>query len=122
VTVLLVFLGGAVGAPLRYLVDRFVGSRVDGVFPWGTLVVNLAGSLVLGALLGSAAALHPAATLLVGTGVCGALTTFSSFGFETMRLLEDGSVLEAGLNAAGSVLLGVLAAGAGYAVAHALLR
>jgi CrcB protein len=119
-SVLLVFLGGMVGAPLRYLVDRFVQSRVDSVFPWGTFAVNIAGSLVLGALLGSTAAAHPDVTLLLGTGVCGALTTFSSFGFETMRLLEDGSVLEAGLNALTSVVLGVLAAGAGYAAAHAL--
>jgi CrcB protein len=54
--------------------------------------------------------------------VCGALTTFSSFGFETVRLLEDGSVLEAGLNAAVSVALGVLAAAGGYAAAAALLQ
>lgn len=120
-SVLLVFIGGALGAPLRYLVDRFVQSRIDSVFPWGTFAVNLAGSLVLGGVLGSVSVLHPDVALLLGTGVCGGLTTFSSFGFETMRLLEDGSVLEAGLNVLGSVVLGVLAATAGYAAATALL-
>lgn len=120
-SVLLVFLGGAFGAPLRYLVDRLVQSRIDSVFPWGTFTVNLAGSLVLGAVLGSASALRPDLALLIGTGVCGALTTFSSFGFETMRLLEDGAVLEAGLNVLGSVVLSVLAASAGFAAATALL-
>ena len=118
---LVVFLGGALGAPLRYLVDRLVQSRIDSVFPWGTFAVNVVGSLVLGAVLGSASVRHPDVAQLVGTGVCGALTTFSSFGFETMRLVEDGSVLEAGLNALGSIVFAVLAAAAGFAAATALL-
>jgi fluoride exporter len=116
VGVLLVFLGGALGAPARYLTDRFVQSRVDSVFPWGTLAVNVVGSLVLGAVLRASTVLHPDLTVLIGTGFCGALTTFSSFGFETMRLLEEGSVLDAGLNAVGSVVLAVLAAAAGFAL------
>jgi fluoride exporter len=88
--------------------------------PRGTFAVNLVGSFVLGAVLGGASALHPDVALLVGTGIYGALTTFSSFTFETMRLLEDGSVLEAGLNVIGSVVLGVVAATAGFAAAGAL--
>ncbi|GGO61177.1 fluoride efflux transporter CrcB [Nonomuraea cavernae] len=115
-TVLLVFLGGAIGAPARYLIDRYVQSRRRGVFPWGTLTVNVLGSLVLGFLLGmgAGAGLPAQVLLLVGTGVCGALTTFSTFGFETLRLLEEGAVTEAVLNAAGSLVLGVLAAFGGY--------
>ncbi|MEV4457055.1 fluoride efflux transporter CrcB [Microbispora sp. NPDC004025] len=120
---LLVFLGGVVGAPARYLADRLVQRLHDSVFPWGTLSVNLAGSLVLGVLLGArdGVGLPADVVTLLGTGFCGALTTFSTFGFETVRLLEEGSVLEACLNALGSLVLGVLAAAAGFALAALLL-
>jgi CrcB protein len=120
--VLLVFLGGALGAPLRYLVDRAVQARHDSVFPWGTLAVNLVGSFVLGALTGASVAhgLPRDVVLLLGTGLCGGLTTFSTFGYETVRLLEDGSLAEAGLNALGSLLLGLGAAAAGYALLAAV--
>ncbi|MEN3533943.1 fluoride efflux transporter CrcB [Microbispora sp. ZYX-F-249] len=120
---LLVFLGGVVGAPARYLADRLVQRLHDSVFPWGTLSVNLAGSLVLGVLIGArdGVGLSADAVTLLGTGFCGALTTFSTFGFETVRLLEEGSVLEASLNALGSLVLGVLAAAAGFALAALLL-
>lgn len=114
-TFLLVFAGGAVGAPVRYLLDRWVtGRRRAGVFPWGTLAVNLIGSLVLGVVLGAARSLPADVVTLVGTGFCGALTTFSTFGYETMRLLEDGSILEAGLNALGSLVAGIGLATAGF--------
>ena len=114
-TVLLVFAGGMAGAPARYLLDRWItGRRRAGVFPWGTLAVNLAGSLILGVILGAAHALPEAVLTLLATGFCGALTTFSTFGYETMRLLEDGSVLEAGLNALGSLVAGVALAAAGF--------
>ncbi|MEU6409832.1 fluoride efflux transporter CrcB [Microbispora sp. NPDC046933] len=121
-TLLLVFLGGAVGAPARYLADRLVQRLHDSVFPWGTLSVNVAGSLLLGLLLGArdGLGLPAAAVTLLGAGFCGALTTFSTFGFESVRLLEEGSVLEAGLNALGSLVLGVLAAAAGFALAALL--
>ncbi len=94
-TVAMVLLGGAIGAALRYLTDLVVQSRHDSVFPWGTFTVNMTGSLVLGV---TAAAVTGAGVpswvlALVGTGFCGALTTFSTFGFETVRLLEEGSVL-----------------------------
>lgn len=114
-TLLLVFVGGVVGAPTRYLIDRFVQRRRDGVFPWGTLTVNLVGSFILGLIVGA----QPGGvvTALAGTGFCGALTTFSTFGYETVRLLEEGSLLEAALNAFGSLLVGVLFALAGYSLA-----
>ena len=116
--VLLVMVGGAVGAPLRYVTDRVVQSRHDQVFPWGTLTVNVAGSLVLGALLGLSAVnvLPHWAFTLAGTGFCGALTTFSTFSFETLRLLEEGSPLEAAANVVVSLVAGMAAATAGYYV------
>jgi CrcB protein len=123
VTLLLVLAGGAIGAPLRYLTDLFVQSRHDSVFPWGTLAVNVAGSLILGLLAGAAdaAAVSDWVLTLVGTGFCGALTTFSTFGYETLRLVEDGSYSQAALNAAVSILLGLGACAAGWWIAAALM-
>jgi fluoride exporter len=123
VTVLLVLLGGMIGAPARYLADRAVQARHDSVFPWGTLAVNVAGSLVLGFLLGAQRhlGLSASAVQLLGTGFCGGLTTFSTFGYETLRLLEDGAVGEAGVNVIGSLALAVLAAWLGFRLAGALL-
>jgi fluoride exporter len=77
VTLLLVALGAAVGAPLRYLAGHLLDER----FPTGTLVVNLAGSFLLGLFTGLG--LSGSATALLGTGFCGALTTFSSFAVQT---------------------------------------
>jgi fluoride exporter len=123
VIILAVLAGGMVGAPARYLVDRAIQARRDTVFPWGTLAVNLAGSLVLGFLLGAQRdlGLSPAVFALLGTGLCGGLTTFSTFSYETLRLLEDGAVSEAGLNVIGSVAAAVLLAWLGYLLAGALL-
>lgn len=119
----MVVVGGAIGAPLRYLVDLLVQSRHDSVFPWGTFLVNVSGSLVLGivaAVVGSVAA--PGWLLpLVGVGVCGAFTTFSTFGFETVRLLEEGSWLTAAANSVGSLVVGLAAVAAGFAATTALL-
>jgi CrcB protein len=118
VTVLLVLAGGAVGAPLRYLTDRLVQWRHDSGFPWGTFVVNTVGSLVLGLVVGAAAS--PTVTGLVGTGFCGALTTYSTFGYETVMLSGTGARLFAVLNALGSVAAGLGAAGLGLAVGAVL--
>jgi CrcB protein len=119
--VLLVALGGAVGAPLRYVTELVVSSLHDTVFPWGTWVVNVVGSLVLGVVAGLVTAGAPSwLGTLVGTGICGALTTFSSFGYETVRLAQDGAVGAAVLNVVGSLAAGVVACGAGYALGIAL--
>lgn len=119
-TVLLVLLGGAVGAPARFLLDRTVQSRHDSVFPWGTLSVNVIGSLILGALAGAATAHDSALWTLVGTGFCGALTTFSTFGYETVRLFEDRARLFAVVNVVVTVVAGLAAATLGFAGAHAV--
>jgi fluoride exporter len=123
VTVLLVLVGGMIGAPARYVADRLLQARHDSVFPWGTLAVNVTGSAILGFLLGAERHLGlPAAWVaLRGTDVCGGLTTFSTFSYETMRLLEDGAISEAGLNMAGSLAAGLLAAWLGMTLAGAWL-
>lgn len=113
-TGLLVALGGAAGASGRWLVDRAVARRYGGVLPWGTLSVNIAGSLLLGVLAGAGAATPGWVGPLVGTGLCGALTTFSTFGYETMRLLEDGSWAPALVNVTVTVAAGLGAAAAGW--------
>ncbi len=77
-TALLVALGAAVGAPVRFLVSR----ALDHGWPWGTLVVNLSGSAALGALLGAAVEGHWLA--LLGTGFCGGLTTYSAFAVQSV--------------------------------------
>jgi len=119
---LMVCLGAAVGAPARYLTDRAMQSRHDSVFPWGTLAVNVVGSLILGLLVGAASHHHVPAEVVaaVGTGFCGALTTYSTFGFETVRLVEDGARLYAVLNVVASLLAGFGAAAMGYALGQAL--
>lgn len=119
-TVLLVLVGGAVGAPARLLLDRAVQSRLGGAFPWGTLCVNVIGSLILGILAGAATAHDSVLWTLVGTGFCGALTTFSTFGYETIRLLEDRVRLLAVGNVAVTLVAGIGAAVAGFAVGAAL--
>ncbi|ANB04874.1 chromosome condensation protein CrcB [Streptomyces ambofaciens] len=119
---LLVAAGAMVGAPLRYLTDRAVRSRYDTDFPWGTLAVNVVGSLVLGLLTGAAlaGATGSRLQLLLGTGLCGALTTYSTFSYETLRLAETGARPRAVVNVVVSVAAGVGAAFAGVTLADAL--
>ena len=119
---LLVIAGAAVGAPLRYLTDRAVQSRHDTVFPWGTFAVNVFGSLILGVIAGAVAAggASPQVQLAVGTGFCGALTTYSTFSYETLRLLEGDARLIAAANVVGSIVAGVAAAFLGVAVSQAV--
>jgi len=80
---------GAVGAPCRYVVDELVHLRTGGVFPWGTLLINATGSFVLGVLTGLALyhTFPNTSKVILGTGFCGAYTTFGTWTFETVRLL-----------------------------------
>jgi len=110
-TVLLVIVGGAVGAPARYLTDLALQRLHTTAFPWGTWTANVAGSFLLGLVTSSG----PDWVLtLVGTGFCGALTTFSTFGFETVRLSEEGPRAAALSNVAGSIVAGLTAAALGW--------
>jgi len=115
---LLVVVGAMLGAPCRYLVDRYVQSRHDSVFPWGTLSVNVGGSFVLGFVVTATA---PAAVVaLVGSGFCGALTTYSTFSYETVRLAEDGARFYALANVAATLVAGLGAALCGAALASSV--
>ncbi|GAB2973911.1 fluoride efflux transporter CrcB [Nocardioides montaniterrae] len=114
-SVLLVLLGGAIGAPARYLTDVMVTSRHRAPFPWGTFAVNAAGSMLLGLVAGAA----PTAWVssLVATGFCGALTTYSTFGFETVRLLEERKPQVAATYVVLSLLAGLGALSLGWWIA-----
>jgi CrcB protein len=97
---------GAVGAVARFLLDGMVSVRADSSFPWGTLVVNLTGAFALGFVTGK---LSGDAQLLVGTGLLGGYTTFSTWMFESHRLGEDGELRASVVNLLGSLILGILA-------------
>ena len=110
---------GSVGALLRYVVDLAVADRTEGAFPWGTFTVNVSGSFLSGFVTGLALyhGLSSTPRLVAAVGFCGAFTTFSTFTFETVRLLEEGALAEAVLNvgltvvtAAGAAALGLLVA------------
>jgi fluoride exporter len=117
---LLVALGAIVGAPLRYMSDRAVQGRHNSVFPWGTFTVNVVGSFILGVVTAGAAQFGPDVTAVVGTGFCGALTTYSTFSYESLRLFEDRARLQGVFNIVGSVVAGLGSAVIGFAVGHLL--
>ena len=113
---------GALGATARYLVHGVIQSRATGLFPFGTVVVNVSGSFAAGALAGLVLyqGLAPDVRTVVATGFLGAYTTFSSYAFETFGLVEDGAPRAAVGNALGSVAAGLAAATVGLLVASAL--
>jgi CrcB protein len=109
---------GGVGACARFSLDGLISQRAGGDFPFGTLIVNLSGALLLGLLTGLA--LEGDALVLAGTATLGSYTTFSTWMLETHRLTEDGRVGAAAVNAVLSVVLGVAAAALGRVIgAHA---
>ena len=121
-TVLAIALGAALGAVARHLTDRAVRARTTTRFPLGTLAVNAAGSLLLGALLGLASTrgLPPVLLAGLGTGLCGALTTYSTFGAETAALAEDGERRLAATSVAATLAAGAAAAALGWALGTAV--
>ena len=112
-----VLIGGA-GSVLRFLVDGMVSRRTGRAFPYGTLVVNISGAIVLGLLTGLP--LTGDAALLAGTAAVGSYTTFSTWMLESQRLTEERQTRKAGLNILVSLVLGVAAAALGQAVGTAL--
>jgi CrcB protein len=121
---LLVGIGGWLGAASRYYLGLWMAARLGTTFPYGTFLINVTGCLILGFFgtlaIDRALLVPPEFRLLVSVGFVGAYTTFSTFGFETIRMLEDGDVLLAVGYVLGSVLLGLLAVYCGGVVARAL--
>lgn len=109
---------GIVGAPVRYLVDGFVLDRTDNSLPVGTLFINITGSLLLGVLTGLALyhAFPSTPKTILGTGFCGAYTTFSTFTYETIRLAEEREMAAACRVLLMSLILPALAAALGLAL------
>lgn len=107
---LLVFLGGGAGSVLRFLISKTLNPLW--IIPLGTFLVNIAGSLLIGIILGLGLRqefLSPNATLLLATGFCGGFTTFSAFSYENQELLKAGDFLNFGIYTAGSIFLGIAA-------------
>src|SRR6266540_5787610 len=116
-----VALGSALGGAARLLVGGWIQNRFGPSFPLGTLAINITGSLLLGFLLRYALetpAIGPDARALLTTGLCGGYTTFSTFSYETVRLVEDGEYRRAALYVALSVGLGLLAMACGMMLAR----
>jgi fluoride exporter len=109
-----VALVGGVGAIARFVIDRGVSRRVGGGFPFGTLAINLSGSLLLGLVTGLSLATDT--LLIAGTATLGSYTTFSTWMFETDRLAESGAPLAAAVNLVASVVLGVALAALGRTI------
>jgi fluoride exporter len=124
-----VAIGGALGSMARFGIGGFVSEKSGGTFPWGTLVVNITGSFVIG-FLGAVTApegkmtpqSRTLATQLLITGVCGGYTTFSSFSLQTLNLLRDREWFYAGGNVLLSVILCMIAVWLGYVVGGKLMK
>lgn len=105
----MIALGGSVGAIARYMVGSYIGNRMGSRFPYGTFVINISGSFVVGfvmAILSERTHVSRNWLFLVPIGFIGAYTTFSTFEFETMRLMQDGQAFTALMNVALSVVVG----------------
>lgn len=119
-----VMLGSAVGGGARFLLGPWIQDRSGAVFPVGTLVINVLGSLLMAFIFRYAmesAAIRPEVRVMLTTGFCGGFTTFSTFSYETVRLVEDGDWHRAAWYVALSVVFSLAAAFAGLALAKEVL-
>ncbi len=115
--------GGALGAVMRYGVARLAAAFFGTSFPWGTFLVNVAGSFLMGVVIVWLAAREPMAPLLrsfLTVGVLGAFTTFSTFSLDAVSLFEDKAYLAAGLYVAGSVVFSIIGLALGLSIMRAL--
>ena len=117
-TLFLVALGSALGGAARFLLAGWVGARLGESFPWGTVLVNVLGSALIGALAAQEEMLSPEARQFLMVGVLGGFTTFSSFSLQTLRLAQDGDWVRAAGNVLGSVALCLAAVAVGYRVSR----
>ena len=119
-TVVAVGVAGFVGALARYELEGLIADKTTGSFPWGTMFVNVTGSFVLGLLFAllveGRVVVAPWLRTAAMVGLIGTYTTFSTFTLETVRLAEDGSYVLAGVNAMGSLAIGLVAVYAGIAL------
>jgi len=121
--VALVALGGAIGSVARYGVGALAAQLLGAAFPWGTLFVNLSGSFLIAlvmhvALAGTSVSLE--LRIFLTTGIMGGFTTYSTFNYETIRLMQDGSLGLAAVNLAATVVVCLLAGGLGVLVCRAI--
>ena len=126
-TYLWIGLGSGLGGMARYGCSSLAARYIGAAFPWGTLIVNVSGSLVIGFLAALAVAdgrllISPDARAFLMIGLCGGFTTFSAFSIETLNLARDGDWLWAGANVVLSVVLCLLAVWLGYMGASAISR
>jgi CrcB protein len=121
-TYLLVAVGGAIGSVARYWFSGVVATSFGGIFPWGTLLVNISGSFAIGLIFGLTDAqgrwmASPNTRTFLMIGICGGYTTFSSFSLQTLNLMRDGEMFKAGANCLASVALCLFAVWLGYVLA-----
>lgn len=121
----LIAIGSALGGMARYFCSGLAASSIGEVFPWGTLIVNVIGSFIIGffaTLTGPDGRVHVSSTArqFVMVGFCGGYTTFSSFSLQTLNLMKDSEWLAGGLNASGSVIACMFAVWLGHLLAMAL--
>ncbi|BCW59623.1 fluoride efflux transporter CrcB [Arthrobacter sp. StoSoilB20] len=121
-TVILLALAGGLGAAVRFVVDGFLRSRLKTAFPWGTVAINVSGSLLLGFLAGLVmrGQAPDSLLLILGTGFLGGYTTFSTASLETIRLVQSGRTALAVINGLGTMAVSVLAVAAGVWISVAL--
>ncbi len=122
IRIALVGLGGALGAVARYLLGLWIATRVSPDFPWSTFLINISGSFLIGIVLGLASAgqISSETRLFLAVGVLGGYTTFSTFSYESLELLMDGSIRSFFLNTLGQLSCGLIAVYAGLVVSRLL--
>ena len=118
---IVVAFGGAIGAIARYWLGDLISSRLPMQFPLGTFLINVTGSFIIGfflTLVGQRISVHPNWRLFIAVGFVGAYTTFSTFEYETLKLIEEGSPVSAALNVTLSLFLGFVAVWLGVTAAR----